>query len=87
MVKRRLIFTYTSELIKEPIIHNLGQQFNIITNIHLADITEDKGWVILDIEGKAKDIEEGIAWATSKGLRVEPAGEDTSQGTKSRKRP
>jgi len=75
MVKRRLLFTFTPELIKEPIIHNLGQQFNIVTNIHLADISEEKGWVVLEVEGDEKDIEEGIAWATSKGMRVDPAGE------------
>jgi hypothetical protein len=75
-VKRRLMFTYTAELIREPVIYNLGEQFNIITNIHEANIAEDRGWVILDMEGEAEDIEEGIAWATSRGMRVEPAGED-----------
>jgi hypothetical protein len=76
MVKRRLMFTFPPELIKEPIIHNLGQQFNLVTNIHLADIAEDRGWVVLEIEGEERDIEEGIAWATSKGMRIDPAGED-----------
>lgn len=77
MVKRRLMFTFPPELIKEPVIHNIGQQFNIVTNIHLADIAEDRGWVILELEGEEKDIEEGIAWATSRGIRIDPAGEDT----------
>jgi hypothetical protein len=76
MVRRRLILTYPPELIREPIIYNLGQQFNIATNIHLADISEDRGWVVLELEGEEKDIEEGIAWATSKGIRVEPADAD-----------
>ena len=79
MVKRRLTFTFPSGLIKEPIIYNLGQQFNISTNIHLADISEDKGWVVLELEGEEKDIEDGIAWATSKGMRVDPAGGDTEE--------
>ena len=75
MVKRRLMFTYTAELIREPIIYNLGEQFNIVTNIHSADIAEDRGWVVLELEGEEKDIEEGIAWATSRGMRIDPAGE------------
>ena len=57
----------------------IGQQFNIVTNIHLADIAEDRGWVVLELEGEEKDIEEGIAWATSKGMRIDPAGEDTEE--------
>jgi hypothetical protein len=80
MVKRRLMFTYPPELIKEPVIHNLGEQFHIVTNIHLADITEDRGWVVLELEGEEKDIEEGIAWATSKGIRVDPADGDMEEG-------
>ena len=79
MVKRRLIFTYPPELIREPIIYNLGVQFNIATNIHLADISEDRGWVVLELEGEEKDIEEGIAWATSKGIRVDPTEGDTKE--------
>ena len=73
------MFTFPPELIKEPIIHNLGQQFNIVTNIQLADITEDRGWAILELEGEENDIEEGIAWATSRGMRVDPAGDDINE--------
>ena len=76
MVKRRLLFTYPAELIREPIIFNLGEQYGIKTNIHSADISEDRGWVVLEIEGEETAIEEGIAWATSRGMRVDPAGED-----------
>ena len=80
MVKRRLMFAFPPELIKEPVIHNLGQQFNIVTNIHLAEISKDRGWVVLELEGDEKDIEEGIAWATSKGMRVDPASGDMTIG-------
>jgi hypothetical protein len=79
MVKQRYMFTFPPELIKEPIIFNLGQQFNIVTNIQLADIAEERGWVVLELEGEEKDIEEGITWATSRGIRVEPAGEDPEE--------
>ena len=78
MVKRRLMLTFSEELIRDPIIHNLGQQFNIVTNILRADVTEDRGWVLLEVEGKNEDIEAGITWAISRGVRIEPAGEESS---------
>ena len=78
MAKRRLILTFSEELIRDPIIHNLGQQFNIVTNILQADVTEDRGWVVLEVEGKNEDIEAGITWAISRGVRVEPAGDENS---------
>jgi len=80
MVKRRVKFTFPPELIKEPIIYKLGQRFKVITNIRRADINGDKGWVVLELEGKGEDIERGIAWVTGKGVRVDPAIGDIVEG-------
>lgn len=80
MAKRRVMFTFTEEQIREPIIYNLGQQFNVITNIRRADLAEDKGWVVLELEGEESNIEQGIAWVTSKGVRVDPANGNITEG-------
>ena len=71
MAKRRLVLTFPEQLIRDPIIYNLGQQFNIVTNILQAEVTEERGWVILELAGADEDIEAGITWVTSKGVRVE----------------
>ena len=80
MVKRQVMITYPQELLSEPIIYNLGQQFNVVIDIHRADISEDRGWAIVELEGEEKDIDEAITWATSRGIRVEPVSEDMSEG-------
>jgi len=72
MARQQFMIKYPPELLQEPIIYNIGQQFGLITNIIRADITEDKGWMLLELEGAPDDIEQGIAWATSRGARVEP---------------
>jgi hypothetical protein len=74
------MFTFPPELIREPIIFNLGQQFKVVPNIRQADISEDKGWVVLELEGEEKDIEAGIAWLTGKGIRVDPVTGDIMEG-------
>jgi len=71
MTKRRVMFTFSSEVITEPIIYNLGQQFRLKTNIRRADLAEDRGWIVLELDGKEEDVEAGITWATSKGVRVD----------------
>ena len=76
MVKRRVTFTFPEELLTEPIIYNLGQQFRIVTNILQADVTEDRGWVALELNGEDEDIEAGITWVISKGVRVEPISDE-----------
>jgi ABC-type methionine transport system ATPase subunit len=80
MTKRQVMFTFPQKLIKEPIIYKLGQQFKVVTNIRRADINGDKGWVVLELEGKVEDIERGIAWVTSKGVRVDPVVGDIVEG-------
>ena len=80
MVKKQVMFTFPEVLITEPIIYNLGQEFNVVTNIRRADVTANKGWVVLELEGEEKDIEQGIAWVTSKGVRVDPVIGDIVEG-------
>ncbi len=80
MVKRQVMFTFPQKLIKEPIIYNLSLQFKVVTNIRRADITADKGWVILELEGSENNIEQGLAWVTSRGVRVDPVIGDIVEG-------
>ena len=80
MVKRRVMFTFPQQLIKEPIIYTLSHQFKVVTNIRRADISEDKGWAVLELEGEEEEIEQGITWVTSKGVRVDPAVGDIVEG-------
>ena len=77
MSKRRVTFTFNEEQIRDPIIHNLGQQFNLTTNIRRADLSENEGWIVLELEGDENDIEQGIAWVTSKGIRIDPIDGDS----------
>ena len=76
MAKRRVMLTFSPETITEPIIYNLGQQFKIVTNIRLADLAEDRGWIVSDLDGEEHDIEAGLAWVISKGVRVDPVSGD-----------
>ena len=80
MTKKQVMFTFPPDLVKEPIIYNLGKQFNVVTNIRRADVNGDKGWVVLELEGEGEDIERGIAWVTGKGVRVDPVGGDIVEG-------
>jgi len=71
MTKRHVMLTLPTELYSEPVIYNIGQQFNLVTTIHRADLAEDRGQVTLELAGEDKNIEEAIAWAISKGVRVD----------------
>ena len=80
MASQRVKFTFPQELITLPIIYELGKQFNIVTNIRRADVTEDRGWVVLELEGDMEEIERGLDWVAAKGVRVDPVQGDIVEG-------
>ena len=80
MAKQRVKFTFPQELITLPIIYELGKNFSLVTNIRRADVTEDRGWVVLELDGDLPEIERGIEWVTAKGVRVDPVEGDIVEG-------
>ncbi|MBM2831896.1 MAG: FeS-binding protein [Dehalococcoidia bacterium] len=80
MAKRRVMFTFQPDLITEPVIYTLGRKFRIATNIRRADVKEDRGWAVLELDGKPEDIERGLEWVRSKGVRVDPISGDVLEG-------
>ncbi|MEX1254317.1 MAG: NIL domain-containing protein [Dehalococcoidia bacterium] len=80
MSKQRVKFTFPQELITIPIIYELGKQFSLITNIRRADVTEDRGWVVLELDGEMEEIERGLDWVAAKGVRVDPVQGDIVEG-------
>jgi ABC-type methionine transport system ATPase subunit len=80
MDRQRVKFTFEAELIREPIIYELGRDFHIVTNIRRADVRENFGWVILELDGEKEEIERGLQWVSSTGVRVDLVGGDVVEG-------
>ena len=80
MAIRRVKFTFPTELIKEPIIYQMGQQFKVVPNIRRADVRADMGWVILELEGEEDEIDRSIQWISSMNVRVDPVSGDVIEG-------
>ena len=76
MGKQRVKFTFVDQLVREPIIYRLGQDFEIVTNIRRADVQEETGWVVLELDGEDSEINRGLAWVSSTGVRVDPISGD-----------
>ncbi len=80
MAKQRVRVTFPPALITQPLIYNMGRQFDVITNIRRANVTRDRGWVILEISGDTAEIERAVAWALAQGVRVDPIEGDIVAG-------
>ena len=80
MGKQRVKFTFPTEMVKDPIIYLLGRDFDVVTNIRRADVREDMGWVVLELDGEDSEIERGLEWVGSTGVRVDPVSGDVIEG-------
>ncbi|MEX0781156.1 MAG: NIL domain-containing protein [Dehalococcoidia bacterium] len=80
MAVKRVRFTFPEDLIKEPVIYRLGHEFQVITNVRMADVDEHTGWVVLELEGAADEIERSLTWAQERGVRVDPVIGDVVEG-------
>ena len=67
---------FSRDLVTEPVIYQLGKQFEIVTNIRRADVTRDEGWVLLEMTGEPDELNRGIEYLESRGVRVDPAEGD-----------
>ena len=80
MPLRRVKFIFETELIKRPVIYELGNKFEVVTNIRRAEVDQNQGWVILELEGPLDQIDNGLQWVNSQGVDVEPISGDILTG-------
>jgi len=71
VTKARFHLTFPEHLISEPVIHRVGKEFDVVTNIRRANIEERQGWVILEMEGPDEAIAAAAAWLVEQGLHVD----------------
>ncbi len=80
MAKRRVHLTFPETLVQEPIIYNLGKQFDIVTNIRRANVEDNFGWVILELDGDEKALDRGLAYLSEQGVQVNTIAGDVVEG-------
>ena len=76
MARARIKFTYPTAIIQQPIIHTISKNFDLISNIRRAEVTEKVGWVVLELEGDQSNIDAALAWVKDQGVRVDPVEGD-----------
>jgi ABC-type methionine transport system ATPase subunit len=78
--RHRLWLSFPSNLITQPLIHELGKKFDLVTNIRQASVTEEVGIVSLELLGARETIKAAITWLEESGVKVEPVEMNTIEG-------
>lgn len=80
MANKRVKITFPEVMVDRPLVYNLSHKFDIQFSIRRADVGAETGWVILELTGAEDEIERGIQWAISEGVRVDPIAGDVIEG-------
>lgn len=73
MGKKKYIITFPASLVKEPVASRLVSEHNLVVNILRAQVRPDEeGLLVVELDGSATSIEEGIDYLRSIGAKVEP---------------
>jgi ABC-type methionine transport system ATPase subunit len=70
-VSARFHLTFPERLINEPVIHRVGRDFDLVTNIRRANIEEHRAWVVLEVDGGEESIAKAVVWLAEQGVQVD----------------
>jgi len=78
MAKRLIKLTFPKDLIKKPITFQMAKKFDVMPNIRKARVTESVGEMMLELEGTEANLQKGIQFLESRGIKVEPVTGDSA---------
>lgn len=76
----RLWLMYPARLITRPVLHELGKNFDLVTNVRQASVTEEIGLVSIELDGEREEVKKAITWLEELGIKVEPVEINTIEG-------
>lgn len=71
---------YPARMITRPIVYEIGREFDVVTNVRQASVTDEIGLVSLELDGDREEIKKAIAWLEELGVKVEPVEIQTIEG-------
>ena len=69
-VKRNIHFDFTQELVQQPLLYQLNRQFDVVINIRGASVTDQGGFIALELEGDATEIDKVVQFLKERGIEV-----------------
>lgn len=77
MAKRKLVLTFSEDIVTKPITYRLVKDFDLSFNILRAEVTpEIEGKILLELSGDIAKIEEGINYLQESGVTIQEAAKD-----------
>ena len=80
MVSKRIVLTFSHQLIDQPIVYKLVKDYDLVFNILQAMITpREEGIMVLELKGRKENYADGIKYLTSAGVKIQPLSQDVTR--------
>lgn len=80
-VVRVRIATRTADQADAPILYRLCKDFHIVPNLRRARVSEEGGYMEVDLEGPVEEVQKAIAWLHTTGLQVDAIDRSVGDGS------
>jgi ferredoxin len=71
MIKKRLVLTFPSNMVDQPITYQLVKKYDLIVNILRARITpQESGKLTVEVSGSRKNVDRGLKFLSELGIGV-----------------
>jgi ABC-type methionine transport system ATPase subunit len=71
----RVKLTFPEELVRQPIIARMATKFGVVANIRRANVGEQEGWIICELDGDSPTVDRAVEWLRAEGVRVDLLGD------------
>lgn len=71
----RVKLTFPEALVRQPLLARVVRRFEVEPNIRRANVEDDEGWILCEIEGRATAVDEALAWLRDQGVHVDLLGD------------
>ena len=68
--KKNIHFEFSQDLVREPLLYRINRKFDVVVNIRGASVSDQGGFIALELEGEDGEIERVMGYLREQGCQV-----------------
>ena len=69
-IKKNIHFEFEQEMVREPLLYRVNRSFDVIVNIRGASVTDEGGFMALELEGEQEEVERVIEFLKGQSIKL-----------------
>ena len=74
-VRVKVKLTFPESEVRRAVLATLVRRFDVEPNIRRANVEDNQGWIVCELDGEPTAVEEGLDWLRSEGVQVDLLGD------------